>query len=117
MKAESIEKVIEYLEKQGVKVKYEQLDGKLNRIIEFEIGGNVYFIEWWINQSYLKFENKFSVASMPFKFIKINPNSPTTKHSHQLCFYDVKQQGEKDAMFYFEIPFGAFRIPINLAKK
>jgi hypothetical protein len=110
MKAESIEKIIEYLNKQGIKTKYEYIEGELNRIIEFEIEGRIYFIEWWINQSYLKFINEFSVPNLPFKYIGVNHYLPTTKHKYQLCFYDEKAV---DEIIENGIPFGAMKIPFN----
>lgn len=110
MKADSIEKIIEYLNKQGIKTKYENIEGKLNRIIEFEILGVTYFIEWWVNQSYLKFINDFSVPHLPFKYIGVNPYLPTTKHKYQLCFYDEKIT---DEVLVDRIPFGAMKIPFN----
>jgi hypothetical protein len=118
MKAESIEKIIEFLEKQGIKTKYEQSEGTyFNRVIEFEIEDTVYFIEWWINQSYFKLKNEFSSPNLPFKHIAINPNSPTTKHKLQLCFFDEEPQGDKDSMFYSPIPFGCMKIPFNINPK
>jgi hypothetical protein len=113
MTADSIENVISYLVKLGIKAKNEQnIEGSLNRVIEFEIEGRVYFIEWWINQSYFKLVNEFSTPKMPFKFINVNDCSPTTLHKYELCFYDEKKANKND-FIYNEIPFGAFRIPFN----
>lgn len=108
---EGIEQIIKYLTNHNIKVKYEKLDGNFNRIIEFEIDGINYYIEWWINQSYLKLKNDFSVANLPFRYININPNSPTRKHKYQLCFYDIKNIDT--GFLYNEIPFGSFKIPFN----
>jgi hypothetical protein len=117
IKAESIEAVIEFLEAQGIKTKHgEGEHGFLNRIIEFEIEGSVYFIEWWINQSYFKLKNEFSTPYLPFKYMAINPNSPTENHHDQLCFYDVPTQGDNDSIFYNPIPFGCMKIPFNRKK-
>ena len=114
MKAESIEKIIEFLEKQGIKVKHEQHEGiKFNRIIEFEVENATYYIEWWVNQSYFKLKNEFSTPYLPFKFIEINPNCPTALHKFQLCFYDEEVTGDKDNMLYNPIPWGCMRIPFN----
>ena len=113
MKAESIEKIIEFLEEQGIKTKYEQVEGNFNRVIEFEVENTIYYIEWWVNQSYLKFKNEFSSPNLPFRFIAINRNSPTNLHKLQLCFYDEPRQGDNTSMFYNEIPFGCFKIPYN----
>ena len=113
MKADSIENVISYLTKLGIKAKNEQnTEGRFNRVIEFEIEGRTFFIEWWVNQSYLKLVDEFSTPSMPFKFINVNGYSPTTLHKRHLCFYDEKKPYDNDFM-YNEIPFGAFRIPFN----
>jgi hypothetical protein len=117
MKAESIEKIVEYLEKQGIKTKYEQGEpGVFNRVIEFEVEGDIYFIEWWINQSYFKLRNEFSSPYLPFKYINVNPNSPTEKHRDQLCFYDLETSGDKSSMFYSPIPFGCMQLPFNRVK-
>ena len=114
MIAESIEKIIEFLESQGIKTKYEDSKAPVfNRVIEFEIEGKVYFIEWWVNQSYFKLENKFSSPNMPFKHIYINPNSPTTNHRYQLCFYDIPNQNDIGSISYSPMPFGCFKIPFN----
>jgi len=112
MKAESLEETIEYLEKHGFNPKNEQnVAGGLNRVITFEIEGDVYFIEWWVNQSYLKLKNKFSTAHIPFKYISIDPNIPNQDHVNHLCFYDEKSQNI--GFFSSEIPFGSFKIPFN----
>ena len=116
MKAESIEKIIEFLEKQGIKAKNEQKeDGKYNRVIEFEVENTTYYIEWWVNQSYFKLKNEFSTPCFPFKYIAINTNSPTNLHKLQLCFYDEPTQGDKNSVFYSPIPFGCMKIPFNCA--
>lgn len=116
MKAETIEEIIKFLENKGIKTKYEIPKvgkGEFNRLIEFEVEGVTYFIEWWINQSYLKFKNEFGSPYLPFKFIEINPNSPTTSHRLQLCFYDLESAGDKQSKFYNPIPFGCLKIPFN----
>ena len=116
MRADSIEKVVEFLEKQGIKTKYKQSEGtNFNRVIEFELENTIYFIEWWVNQSYFKLKNEFSAPYLPFKYIAINPNSPTEKHHDQLCFYDEPTQGDKNSMFYNPIPFGCMKLPFNCA--
>lgn len=118
MKADSIEKVVEFLEKQGIKTKYEEgEDGVFNRVIEFEVENTTYFIEWWVNQSYFKLKNEFSTPHLPFKYISVNPNSPTKKHHDQLCFYDEEVVGDKNSMFYNPIPFGCMKLPFNKTKK
>lgn len=114
MKAESIEKIIEFLESGGIKAKYEKGEaGVFNRVIEFEVEGVTYFIEWWVNQCYFKLRNEFSSPVYPFKYIDINPNSPTTLHKLQLCFYDKMENGDISSMFYNHIPFGCMKIPFN----
>ena len=114
MKAQSIEKIIEMLNSLGIKTIYKNdIPTQLGRIIEFEIEGTKYFIEWWTNQSYLKFKNEFSAPNIPFKHIGLNPYSPTTKHHDNLCFYDVKEPNTGQYP-YNEIPFGALRIPFNV---
>jgi hypothetical protein len=114
MKVETIEEIIKFLESKGIKTKYEiSKAGEFNRVMEFEVEGVTYFIEWWVNQSYLKFNNEFSSTHIPFKFIEINPNSPNTKHRYQLCFYDLESAGNKESMFYNPIPFGCLKIPFN----
>lgn len=117
MKAESIELIIEFLEKQGIKTKYDVGEpGVFNRVIEFEVENSIYFIEWWVNQSYFKFKNEFSSPYFPFKYIAINTNSPTTMHHDQLCFYDEQNSGDKSSVFYSPIPFGCMKIPFNQPK-
>lgn len=108
MKAtESIEKIIEFLNKQNIEATYEEgAPGVFNRVVEFEVEGRIYFIEWWKNQCYFKLENTFSSPKLPFKYINVNPYSPTTVHSLELCFYDVEQEINR-------IPFGSFKIPFN----
>lgn len=103
---ESIESIIEYLNKQNIKTTYEDESGVFNRVLSFEVEGREYFIEWWKNQCYLKLEDKFSSPNLPFKYIEVNPYSPTTIHQLQLCFYDVAQE-------LCVIPFGSFKIPFN----
>lgn len=116
MKADSIEKIIEFFEKHGINAKHEQHEGtNFNRIIEFEIEGATYYIEWWINQSYFKLKNEFSTPYLPFKYMAINRNSPTTKHNAQICFFDEPMQGDKESMFYSPIPFGCMKLPFNCA--
>lgn len=115
MKAESIEKVIVYLNKLGIKTGYEDKKGELNRIIEIEVEGTKYWIEWWVNQSYLKLQNNYNSPCVPFKYINMNTYSPTTEHHDHLVFYDVKEPN-KAQFLYHEIPFGALRIPFNLPK-
>lgn len=116
MKAESIEKIIEFLEKQGIKAKHEQHEGtNFNRVIEFEVENVTYYIEWWVNQSYFKLKNEFSSPNLPFKYISVNPNSPTSLHKLQLCFYDEPTQGDKESIFYNPIPFGCMKLPFNCA--
>ena len=114
MKAEKIEEVQAYLEGLGIKVNYEPItkDINFNRILEIEIEGEKYYIEWWVNQSYFRFKNKLSAACVPFKYINVNHSSPTTKHKLHLCFYD-KKEPNKDQFLYNEIPIGALRIPFN----
>lgn len=108
MKAtESIESIVEYLNKQNIKTSYSEGEpGVFNRVLSFEVEGKEYFIEWWKNQCYLKLENKFSSTNLPFKYISVNQYSPTTIHQLQLCFYDVEQEVGR-------IPFGSFKIPFN----
>ena len=122
MVANSIESIINFLLKNGFNA-YQQeqkpLDFNIqpfNRVIEFEVENKTYFIEWWINQSYLKLENSFSSPHIPFKFITVNRNSPNSKHKLQLCFYDEEQIGDKSSMFYNPMPFGSFKIPFNSKK-
>lgn len=113
MTANSIEEIIAYLNKFGIKATNEQVeDGSFNRVVEFEVEGRKFYIDWWANQSYLKLENEFSSPMMPFKFINVNSYSPTTLHKLQLCFYDCKKVNNNDFV-YNEIPFGAFKIPFN----
>ena len=104
---ESIENIINFLNGNNIKTFYnDEVPGKFNRTLSFEVDGFEYFIVWWKNQCYLKLINDFSVPNLPFKYIEINPYSPTTKHEFQLCFFDE----------YLElgcIPFGAFKIPFN----
>ena len=114
MKTESIEQIIDYLNNQGIKARYEESRSTdFNRIIEFEIENETYYIEWWVNQSYLKFKNAFSVPYFPFKYIVVNNYSPTTEHKYQLCFYDEEVKKDKDSIFYNPIPFGCMRFPFN----
>lgn len=116
MRADKIEDIITFLKENGVEINYDDgKAGEFNRIIELNIEGTLYYIEWWHNQSYLKFRNEFSVPSVPFKYININPYSPTSIHRLHLCFYDVKEPKNRDFM-YNEIPFGALRIPFNNIK-
>jgi hypothetical protein len=116
MKAENIEQIITFLKSCGIETSNDQKPGVFNRVIEFEVEGTIYFIEWWINQSYLKFKNKFSAPYLPFKYIYINENYPTAEHSLQLCFFDELPQGNKENTFYSPIPFGCMKIPFNLPK-
>jgi len=113
MKPNSTEEIIEYLSSLKIESKLVQKEDEFSRVIEFKIEDNIYYIEWWINQSYLKFENKFSSPNLPFKFINVNSNSPTTLHDKQLCFYDLVKENRGD-FIYSEIPFGSFKIPFNL---
>ena len=118
MKAESIILIIDFFKKHNIDYVY-KVNGesnKFDRIIEFEIEGKTYFIEWWINQSYLKLENVFSSPHIPFKYILINTNSPNSIHKLQLCFFDELRDGDKSSMFYNPLPFGAFKIPFNIKK-
>jgi hypothetical protein len=112
MKAESIETVINFIEKQGIKVFYGTVECELNRIIKFTVEDIDYYIEWWVNQSFLRFKNDSNSACLPFKYIGAHNYSPTTKHRWHLCFYDEKVPN-KDQFMYSEIPFGALRIPFN----
>lgn len=112
MKADSIENVIQFLQDYRIKVIYNNTEGSLNRIIEFEIDGESYYIEWWVNQCYLKFKNAFSVPYLPFKHMSVINYSPTTLHRNHLCFYDVRVP-YNDSITYTEVPFGSFKIPFN----
>ena len=115
MTADTIESIIEYLKEQGIQANYDKTNaGKLglNRVIEFEVEGTKYWIEWWLNQSYLKLKNGFSKPCVPFKYINVNHNSPTSEHKLHLCFYDEKEP-KKGQFLYNEIPFGSLRIPFN----
>lgn len=116
MKASSIEEIIEFFKKCGICTKYEIMEGRLNRIIEFEVENTTYFIEWWINQSYFKLKNNFNSPYLPFKYISVTSNSPTVEYHEQLCFYNEKRLNDKQSMFYDEIPFGCMRIPFNIKK-
>lgn len=113
MKAESIEQIVDFLNKLGIETTHEQHEGtNFNRIIEFKIDDTVYFIEWWINQSYFRFKNNPASPFIPFKYINVNEFSPTTEHKYQLCFYDLKAD-ERGQLIYNEIPFGSLKIPFN----
>lgn len=104
---ESIEDIIEFLNKRNIKTTYEEGEpGKFNRVLSFEVEGREYFIEWWTNQCYLKLEDKFSSTNLPFKYIEVNTYSPTSLHEYQLCFFDVREEVGR-------IPFGSFKIPFN----
>jgi len=114
MKAETIEKIITFLNQNGFKATYEDSkDSRFNRVIEFEVESKKYYIEWWVNQCYLKLENVFSCPHIPFKFLDINLNSPNSTHKKQLCFYDEKVNGDTSSVFYNPRPFGCFKIPFN----
>ncbi len=117
MKVESIEQICQFFEKNGIQSENNQIEGKLNRVIEFTIEGEKYYIEWWINQSYLKFKNEISAPHIPFKFISIDNYSLTLLHNEQLCFYDIENIGNNKSMFYNHIPFGCLKIPFNRSKK
>jgi hypothetical protein len=109
IKATTIEDIILYLTKHGIKTDYQDgIDGHFNRFIEFEIEGNKYYIQWWINESYLYLSKNEGSARIPFKYIGINPYSPTQYHKFQLCFFY-----EKDIMRPDRIPWGSFKIPFN----
>jgi hypothetical protein len=108
MKTESIEVIIDFLEKQNIKTFYKPCDpGVFNRTIEFQIESSTYYIEWWVNQCYLKLKNEFSSPNIPFKYIAVNEFSPNTIHKYQLCFFDISNNGDT--------PFGSFKIPFNKA--
>lgn len=115
MKANSLEEVIEYLNSVGIETRREEKEGDYNRVVEFTVEGTTYWIEWWVNQSYLKLQQGFSKPKLPFKYINVNTYSPTTLHHDHLCFYDVPEPNNGQFM-YNEIPFGALRIPFNVKK-
>lgn len=118
MKADNIDSVIKFLQDLGIKVTYDSgPPGEFNRVIEFEVEGTTYFINWYVNQSYLKFKNKFSVPNLPFKYINAHCYSPTSLHRWNLCFYQSINQEDINSCTYNEIPFGAFRIPFNKYNK
>jgi hypothetical protein len=113
-KAESIENILKCLNSANIKTNYTDLkDGRYNRIIEFEVEGIKYYIQWFVNQSYLKISNEHSCPHIPFRFIYINPNSPNSKHKYQLCFFDILESGDQASIFYNPCPFGSFKIPFN----
>ncbi|NGM63542.1 hypothetical protein G5B30_16655 [Sphingobacterium sp. SGG-5] len=117
MKATSIEELIKYLNDLGISTEYNDGEpGKFNRLIKFTVNEIEYFIEWWVNQSYLKFGNCKGCANLPFKYISVNPNNPTKSFKFELCFYDelVKNEGQ---FSYCEYPFGCLKIPFNKARK
>lgn len=108
-----IESIIAFLNLHQIKVEYKKLDGDLNRTIEFEIEGVKYYLDWWINQSYLKTQKGFSKPNLPCKFMAIHDYSPTTHHKYLLCFYDIRAEN-RGQFVYSPVPFGAFKIPFNI---
>lgn len=105
MKADSIEKIVEFLEKEGIKTIYNDTsnEGIFNRIIEFEVNDCTYLIEWYINQCYLYLNKKRGAPYVPFKFLAINLNSP--RNRKELYFHDEETD---------ETPWGCVRIPLLL---
>lgn len=113
MKAtDKIELVIEFLERKCnlMPINEQVGDGNFNRTIKFNINGVDYFIEWWVNQCYLRLTDSRNAPHIPFKHIRINSNSPTMEYKYQLCFFDKYEEGNN-------IPFGSFKIPFNLNQK
>ena len=106
MEAESIEKIIEFLEEQEFSCSFEKpsLENqyKFSRELSFIVEGREYFIEWWINQSYLKLESGFSKPRFPFRYLRVSTFAPTSKHKLLLEFSQTEN-----------FPFASFKIPFN----
>ena len=66
------DEIINFLDKlEGVTLLYKEGGaGEFNRVIPFEVRGQLYTIEWWTNQSTLYIgERKFTNPSFSFKYI------------------------------------------------
>ena len=115
IKANTFEVLQDFITKQGFTVTPAESGSKaaFNRVLKIQLEDNVFFIEWWVNQSYLKLKDEHSAPHIPFKYVSVNRNSPNAKHKLQLCFFDELREGDKNSMFYNPLPFGAFKIPFN----
>lgn len=116
MLASSIKKIIRNFNYYGIKTRYKESKDDFNRILEFEIDGTKYWIEWWKNQSYLKLQRGLVVPHIPFKYINIDTFIPADTEYKYLCFYNEKRPHNKVQSYYNEAPFGAFKIPIKPKK-
>ena len=112
-KLQTKEEIISFLESFGIKPVLINVDKYgFSREIKFEVYGQIYVIDWWINQSYLHIGNFNRSAQIPFKYLYLDTTFPLVDGNRSLAFADEKL--ERKSTFDREYPFAVFRIPIDL---
>jgi hypothetical protein len=111
------ELICEFLEKLEVKfVKPTILPNAIfnhNRYIKFEVNGQEYHIEWYINQCTLIIGNREMGARIPFKWMYQDVNFPIAvgNSNRSIGFSDEIKEKQHD--FDDEFPYAVLRIPTN----
>jgi len=110
---DGIKLICEFLSKLGISntEPIKLPDYQFNRIIEFEINGQKYYIEWFINQCTLIIGDKKSGARIPFRWMYQDTTFPLIGGNRSLGF--SQDRTETTSILDLEFPFSVLRIPIN----
>ncbi len=109
-----LEKTIAFLKKHGVKAEIRPSNGvsSFSRVIDFEIYGVKYHINWFINQSKLCIGEHKRCAELPFIHLIIDRNYPMAGGNLSLAFSYTLNKPE--SIFDREYPYEVFRIPLEI---